>query len=247
MIGETILEFRRVEKALGESFPLRINDFTFREHERVTLAGLPGVMGEAFMNLIIGALVPDEGDVIVFGKNTRDIRTDTEWLASLDRFGLVSNRAVLLDQSTVAQNLALPLTLAIDPMAPEIRAEVESLAREVNLPLEILDRPVNALGDAVDPVAVRSRLHLARALAHRPRVLLLEHPAVRTHMVSYKFGARLRSIADARKISVIAVSDDDEFARESGSQRLRVERDGSLRPAGFGWRRFFPLGWGGKG
>ena len=43
--------------------------------------------------------VDDQGDVIVFGKNTREIRTDTEWLTSLDRFGLVSNRAVLLDQS----------------------------------------------------------------------------------------------------------------------------------------------------
>ena len=243
MIGETIIEFRGVEKALGESFPLRINEFAFREHERVVIAGLPGVMGEAFMNLIIGALLPDHGDVIVFGQNTRDIRTDTEWLASLDRFGLVSNRAVLLDQSTVAQNLALPMTLAIDPMAPEVRAAVETLAEEVELPPGVLDRPLNALGASVDPLAVRARMHLARALAHRPRVLLLEHPTVMTHLVGFKFGARLRSIADARKLSFIAVSDDDRFARETGAQRLRVEREGAVGRAGLGIGKMFSYLW----
>jgi len=235
--GETIIEFRGVEKALGESFPLRINEFRFREHERVVLSGLPDVMGEAFMNLIIGALLPDAGDVIVFGRNTRDIRTDTEWLKSLDRFGLVSNRAVLLDQSTVAQNLALPLTLAIDPMAPDVRATVEGLAKEVGLPADSLDRP-----PTTDPVE-RTRLHTARALAHDPRVLLLEHPTI-NRPGDGQYGAALRSVADARGLSFVAVSDDDVFARETGAARLRVERDGAVRSPGFSLRRLIGVaGW----
>jgi ABC-type lipoprotein export system ATPase subunit len=242
VIGEPIVELRGVEKALGESFPLRIKNFTLREHERVVLSGLPGVMGEALMNMIIGATLPDEGEVIVFGTNTRDIRTDTEWLKSLDRFGLVSNRAVLLDQSTVAQNLALPMTLAIDPMAPDVRATVEALAREVGLLHESLDRPPAPAGD--NP-GERVRMHLARALANRPQVLLLEHPTRAFGADGYRFGAMLRSIADERSLSFIAVSDDDMFARETGAQRLRVERDGKVASAGFGLRRFFSSGWGG--
>ena len=239
MIGEPVIEFRGVEKALGESFPLRISEFTLREHERVVLSGLPGVMGEAFMNLIIGASLPDHGDVIVFGKNSKEIRTDTEWLTSLDRFGLVSDRAVLLEQSTIAQNLALPVTLAIDPMSPEVRAIVESLAREVELPLESLDRPPGAIEQSFASAMERSRLHLARALAHRPKVLLLEHPTLSHGILGDKFGASLRSIAEARKLSFIAVSDDDRFARETGGRRYRVQRDGAVRSAGFGLRRLF--------
>jgi ABC-type transporter Mla maintaining outer membrane lipid asymmetry ATPase subunit MlaF len=243
MIGEPIIEIRGVEKALGESFPLRITDFTLREHERVVLSGLPGVMGEALMNMIIGATLPDEGDVIVFGTNTRDIRTDTEWLKSLDRFGLVSNRAVLLDQSTVAQNLALPVTLAIDPMAPDVRAAVEAVATEVGVPLGRLDQPMGPVTDA-DPIE-RVRIHLARALANRPEVLLLEHPTRGFGPGSSAFGAQLRSIADARKLSLIAVSDDDVFARETGARRYRVERDGAVVPAGAGLRGWLPRLWGG--
>lgn len=242
MIDEPVIEFRGVEKALGESFPLRINAFTLRAHERVVLGGLPGVMGEAFMNLIIGASLPDQGDVIVFGKNSKEIRTDTEWLTSLDRFGLVSNRAVLLDQSTIAQNLALPLTLAIDPMSPDVRENVEALAREVELPPESLDRPPGSLGQPPMVAIERTRLHLARALAHQPQVLLLEHPTISHGLTGHAFGAKLRSIADARQLAFIAVSDDDRFARGSGARRYRVERDGAIRPAGFALRRLF--GWG---
>lgn len=247
MIGEPripIIELRGVEKALGESFPLRIKNFTLREHERVVLSGLPGVMGETLMNLIIGALLPDEGDVIVFGTNTRDIRTDTEWLKSLDRFGLVSNRAVLLDQSTIAQNLALPLTLAIDPMAPEIRATVEALAREVGLS-EDLDRPPTRPGEPAADAGERSRIHLARALANQPQVLLLEHPTAGHGTAGDKLGAKLRTIADERTLSFIAVSDDDLFSRETGARRYEVRPDGAVVPAGTGLRGMFKQLWGG--
>jgi ABC-type transporter Mla maintaining outer membrane lipid asymmetry ATPase subunit MlaF len=241
--GDAIIEFRGVDKALGESFPLRINEFTLRENERAVLRGLPGVMGEAFMNLIIGALLPDQGDVIVFGRNTREIRTDTEWLKSLDRFGLVSDRAVLLDQSTVAQNLALPMTLAIDPIPADVRAMVEALADEVGVPAAVLDQP---LGPAVGESRVlRTQIHLARALAHNPAVLLLEHPTVTHGPLGHVFGAKLRSIADARNLSVMAVSDDDRFARESGAERLSVERDGAIQRAGFALRRLFSWRFGG--
>ena len=50
MPGEPVIELRGVEKALGETFPLRINHLSVRERERVALSGLPGVMGEPFGN-----------------------------------------------------------------------------------------------------------------------------------------------------------------------------------------------------
>ena len=243
MIGEPIIELRGVEKALGDAFPLRINAFTLRARERVVLAGLPGLMGEALMNLIIGASLPEHGDVIVFGTNTKDIRTDTEWLTSLDRFGLVSNRAVLLEQSTIAQNLALPLTLAIDPMAPDVRAKVEALAREVQLRADQLDQPPASVGASALAATSRTDIHLARALAHDPDVLLLEHPTV-SHGGGGTFGAKLRSVADRRGLSFIAVSDDDRFARDSGATRLRVDREGAVRSSGFSLRRLMGVsGW----
>lgn len=242
-MADPIIELRGVEKALGESFPLRIREFTLAPGERIALGGLSGARGEALMNLITGASLPEAGEVVVFGTNTRDVKTDTEWLHSLDRFGLVSNRAVLLDHATVAQNLALPLTLAIDPIPDDVRARVDALATEAGISPDWLDRRVDEVyGAGVQ----RMRLHLARAIAHDPQVLLLEHPTINHFGVaSDLFGAAVRAIADARKLSMLVVTDDDRLARSSGARRFRVELDGTIKAAGFALQRFFFFGWGG--
>ncbi len=96
--------------------------------DRVTLLGCDRPAAETIVHLITGAAVPDEGSVRIAGHDTRSIATDTEWLSSLDRFGIVTERAMLLESLPVAANLAIPITLAIDPMSAETRAEVERLA-----------------------------------------------------------------------------------------------------------------------
>ncbi len=106
--------------------------------DRLALSGFDAAPPRLFVHLVTGAALPDEGDVSVDGHNTRDIATDTEWLASLDRFGIVTERAVLIDALPIAANLALPLTLAIDPMPEDVRASVEALAARVGLRAERL-------------------------------------------------------------------------------------------------------------
>ena len=77
----------------------------------VALMGLDGAGAEMFVNLVTGAMLPDDGQVRVFGFDTAAITDGDEWLRTLDRFGILSDRAVLLDELTVAQNLAMTLTL----------------------------------------------------------------------------------------------------------------------------------------
>ena len=96
--------------------------------------------------LLTAAMRPDEGEVRLFGKPTADIADYDAWLAMLDGLGLLSERAVLLEQCSVAQNLALPLTLTIDPIDPAVIPRVHALADEVGIPREALDTPVRAAG-----------------------------------------------------------------------------------------------------
>ena len=56
-----------------------------------------------------------------------------EWLASLDRFGIVSPRAVLLDAATLLQNLAMPFTLEIDPIPAGVADRAAALGREAGI------------------------------------------------------------------------------------------------------------------
>jgi ABC-type lipoprotein export system ATPase subunit len=230
-----LLEIAGLVKQYPGPAHLRIATLTIREGGRLALAGLDTHAAEIFMHLITGASVPDEGAVVVAGHDTRTIATDTEWLASLDRFGLVTLRAVLLEKMTIAANLALPLTVAIDPLSADTRAAVETLAREVGLPPARLDQEAGSLS-AVE----RVRVHLARALASGPRLLLLEHPTagIADQAASVDLGATLRRAADARGLGWILITEDRALARAAGAQRFCVDsKTGRLRGERF-WERW---------
>lgn len=236
-----LIEFRNVTKAhlglgLGVgSVPLRVTGFAVARPDCRILAGFDAGAAEMFVNLVTGAALPDEGDVLIAGRSTREIATDTEWLASLDRFGLVTERAVLLESLAVSANLALPLTLAIESMPAEVRHRVERLAVEVGLGQARLADKASTL-----VAGERLRVHLARALALDPLMLLLEHPTNRLDpAASTEFGRTLKHLSAARGLGWIALTDDDAFARAAGGTRLRLDAEtGKLREDGF-WKRIW--------
>ncbi len=212
--------------------PLRIRDLRIAARDRLAIAGLDQAAAEMFVLLVTGAALPDEGVVRVDGRDTRDITTGTAWLTSLDRFGIVTERAVLIDKLSIEANLALPLTLSIDPLADDVRMQVAGLAGEVGL-------PVSRLGAAASTLTAEERLrvHLARAIALNPALVLLEHPtaSLPSPDARRRAGETLRAVADRRAVGWVALTDEVVFARASGARRVRVI-DGDVRPEPF-WRR----------
>jgi ABC-type transporter Mla maintaining outer membrane lipid asymmetry ATPase subunit MlaF len=224
--GVPLIEIADLRKQYGGLRPLRLNALTVAPGERVTLRGLDAAAAEMLMLLVTGASLPDEGVVRICGRNTREIETDTQWLTSLDVFGMVTARAVLLDSLALDANLAVPLTLSIDPMPPDVRAAVEALAVEVGLDVAVLSARVGELS-----AASRVRVHLARALALRPQVLLLEHPtAALTPEEASAFGRQLSAVADPRKIGWLALTADESFASAAGGRQGQlVAASGQVR------------------
>jgi len=213
--------------------PLRLARLVVAAGDRLVLSGFDRPAAELFVHLVTGAAVPDEGRIRIAGRDTREIATDTEWLASLDRFGLVTDRAVLVDGLSVEANLALPLTLSVDPVSDVVRAEVRGLARDVGLDVERLSAPAGSLAPAA-----RALVHLARALATGPRLLLLEHPTASLPEPgdARSFGATLRRVAASRHVGWIALSNDRAFAGASHGRRLRLDRrSGRLAPERGEW------------
>jgi len=214
-----LVEITSVVKGYGGAQPLRLDQLRLDRGERLTLAGFDAGAAETLIHLITGAALPDEGDVRIAGTSTRGITTDTAWLSSLDRFGLVTERAVLIEKLTLADNLALPLTLSIDPIPESIRPQVEQIARDVGLPRDRL----TAIVETLTP-AERARLHLARAIATNPAVLLFEHSTrALDPAASASLGATLKQVADARGLAWIVFTDDERFARAAGGMRRRLD------------------------
>lgn len=228
------IEIAGVVKDYRALRPLRIAALAVEEGDRVAIAGTDRNAAEVFVNLVNGALVPDAGVVRIFGRSTAEIVDGEAWLASLDAFGVVTERAVLLEGSTLAQNLALPLSLEIDPMPPALRQQVEALAAETDLPSERLDRPV---GDA--PPIVRLRAHLAKALANGPRVLLFEHPTASLAPEDARaFAETVRRVAEQRRLAVVALTEDGVFADLVATRAYRLNGATGALTSTRGWRRF---------
>jgi predicted ABC-type transport system involved in lysophospholipase L1 biosynthesis ATPase subunit len=218
-VTPALLEFAGVSKAYGGLRPLRIAELRVTAGESVAILGVDRPSGEMFVNLATGATLPETGDVRVFGRATSAINDSTDWLATVDRFGIVSERAVLLDALTPIQNLALPFTLEIEPPPDHVRARAEALAREVGLSEATWGSPVAAL-DAVGWLRVR----LGRAIALDPAILLFEHASAQLPRGEVAaVAAAIRALAAARGIALVAVTADEAFATAVAGRVLTLE------------------------
>ena len=233
--GEPVLRITQLRRNYSGLRPLRINDLAVAPGERVAVSGLDAAAAEVLVNLVTGASVPDEGEVFILGRSTASISSGDEWLTSLDRFGIVSPRAVLLDAATLLQNLAMPLTLQIDPIPDDVASTARALASETGIGEEWLDRPVAGLSPAV-----KMRAHLARAVVLAPALLILEHPTATLEKGEGKaFGDAVARVAGARAIASLIVSEDADFSDAAASRRLALHAaSGDVKP-----RRRGLLGW----
>jgi ABC-type polar amino acid transport system ATPase subunit len=227
-----VLELAGISRDYHGLRPLRIAELRVEPGDRVAILGLDAAAAEVFVNLATGAALPDAGQVALFGRATSAIGDSADWLATVDRVGIVSDRAVLLEQLTVIQNLAMPFTLAIEPPSAEVSERAAAIAREVRLPEAAWTAPVSRL-DAAGKVRVR----LGRAVALDPAVLLLEHASASVAAGSVaQLGADIAAVAVARSAAVVALSADEAFARAVAPRVLTLQAStGALKERRRGW------------
>jgi ABC-type sulfate/molybdate transport systems ATPase subunit len=232
--NDVLLRLRGVSKDYRSLRPLRIAELDLPPGRSLALLGFDQTMAEVLVDLITGAILPDSGEIVAFGRHTSSIADPASWLTTLDLFGLFTDRAVLVEQFTVEQNLALPLSITVEDMTPDIRARVAELASEIGLANE-LRRQAGVLGPEL-----RARIRLGRALALAPRVLVAEHPnATLSAQEASALGTDMARIIETRGIASIVLTADQSFARAVSKEILVLEpATGALKPAS-SWRRWF--------
>ena len=234
-MSDALVRVHQLVKNYQALRPLRLQFLELQPASVVSLMGLDAQAAEMLVGLLTGAVLPDEGEVRLFGKSTRDVTESDAWLQMLDGVGIVTDRAVLIAQFTIEQNLAMPFTLQIDPPAAETRMRVKELALAVGLG----ETPLEARVAETTPLAV-ARVRLARALALNPTVLLAEHPSASLPREDVRlYAADLARVARERKLAVLAITGDEVFARALGGMVLTHDAaTGALRKHGL-WQRIF--------
>jgi ABC-type transporter Mla maintaining outer membrane lipid asymmetry ATPase subunit MlaF len=212
------LELSRIVKDYKGLRPLRIASLVVRRGERLAISGLDRPAAETLIGLITGASLPDEGEVRVLGRATSTIASGDEWLASLDRFGIVTDRVAMLEGSTLAENLALSFTMAIDPVAPDVMTKVVNLGREISLDEQSLKTKA-----AESQPVMRLRVLLGRSLPLNPAILLLEHPTASLPPDAVAaFADDVARVATARELTAIAITEDGTFASRAAERHVKL-------------------------
>lgn len=137
--------------------------------EYVAIIGESGSGKSTLLNLIAGLDRPDTGHVRIDGIDVAALSDTERTLTRRAKLGFVFQAFHILPHLTVLQNVELPLVLlgaergARSARAGEMLAEVGLAGREASMPAELS-------GGEMQRVAV------ARALVHRPALVLADEP-----------------------------------------------------------------------
>ena len=214
--------------------PLRVRNLRVARGQSVSLFGFDKTASEVLVNLITGSSLPDNGTVHVFGRATTEIADSADWMDLLQRFGMFSDRTVLVEQLTVEQNMALAHTLEVDPLPDGVRRQLHEIADTLGIASGLLGRRVEGL-NALEIALAR----LGRAVALKPDVLLAEHPTITLDAAEQAvFGKAAASVVARYGMAAIYITADHAFARAVGSDALTVRpATGELSPLS-SWRRW---------
>ncbi|MGK0742130.1 ABC transporter ATP-binding protein [Leucobacter sp. Z1108] len=128
----------------------------------VSLLG-PSGCGKSTLLRVIGDLIdPDEGSVLILGKDARISRRDRD-------YGMVFQAPGLMDWRTIQKNVELPLQVA-GVKASERAERARELLKLVRLDGFENHRPRQLSG------GMQQRAAIARALSFEPKILLMDEP-----------------------------------------------------------------------
>jgi ABC-type branched-subunit amino acid transport system ATPase component len=165
-----LLEVRGLSKAFGGLRAVDDLSFSVREGEILGLLGPNGSGKTTVFNLIAGAFPPDTGQVYFSGRQITKRSPSTRAALGIARtFQLVR----VLPNLSVFENVLVSRLYGREP-SPSV-SEAGSEALNLLIPFGLRDK--SGAPAATLTLAERKRLEIARALAARPRLLLLDEPA----------------------------------------------------------------------
>jgi osmoprotectant transport system ATP-binding protein len=204
-----MIQVSNLTKQYGSKTVVDGASFSVAPGETLVLAGTSGCGKTTTLKMLNRLVEPSSGSILIAGQDVQQADAPT-----LRRgIGYVMQEAGLFPHYTVAQNIgAVPRLLGWD--TDRIQQRTRELIDMLRLPTELLSRyPADLSGGQ------RQRVGLARALAVRPPVVLMDEPFgaldpyTRRHVRRELFG-----ISELQETTVVLVTHDVREALELGDR-----------------------------
>lgn len=194
-------------------------DFTAADGEFVAVMGRSGAGKSTFLYQISLLDDPTSGEVIVAGHHTHAMSPDEKINFRLMRCGYVFQDYALLPELTALENVILPLMMqGMRPASARLAAE-EALTR-VNMRHRLASRPSHLSGGE------QQRASIARAVAHRPRILFADEPTANLDNESSSIVMEIFRELHRAGQTIVMVTHEEQYA--AMAQRIVIMDDGKI-------------------
>lgn len=204
-----MLELKAIKKSFDGVPVLKNIDLQVNDGEIVSILGPSGCGKTTLLNLILGIVNADSGEIIYNGEDLTNTAMEKRG------FNIVFQDYALFPNLNVRQNITYGLK-----NRPEIssEAEVEELIDLLDL-REHLDKRIDQLSGGQ-----KQRTALARTMVMKPRILLLDEPlSALDGVIKESIKDRIKTIAKEYHLTTIIVTHDPEEALTLSDRVLIIE------------------------
>lgn len=213
------LTLSNISKQFGDTYAVQDFNLDVEKGEFVSFLGPSGCGKTTTLRMVAGFETPTEGTITLGGADI------TNKSPNQRNMGMIFQSYALFPNMTVEQNIGFGLRVRKASKA-EIKDRVNEMVSLVNLEKHVHKYPYQLSGGQ------QQRVSLARALAIRPDVLLLDEPlSALDAKIRLSLRAQIREIQKRLGITAIFVTHDQEEAL-SISDRIVVMYEGNVEQVG---------------
>ena len=213
---DLIKTFKDGEK---ETRVLKGIDFAANEGEWISIMGRSGAGKSTFMYLMSLLDEATSGEIYLFGKDTHSMNAQEKTGFRLNELGYVFQDYALLPDLTALENVAVPLMMQ-GKYKSEAYKEAKKSLEIVGLGTRLNNLPSQLSGGE------QQRTSIARALAHKPKILFADEPTANLDNESSETVMKLFQEVHKQGQTIIMVTHEETFSKFS--ERVVTLDDGKI-------------------
>ena len=217
MMENNVIMVRGLGFDYGDGWVFHKLDLDIAEGDFVAVIGANGAGKSTLLKMLAHAMPPTVGEIFYYGKSIGEFK---EW----QKIGYVAQNPMKLQREfpiSVEEVVALGL-LQPGKLWHRVGHSEKHALEKTLLDFQLMDLRHRKIGELSG--GQQQRVFLARAMVHRPQILLLDEPATGIDMATkVALYDRLKQINREQNVTIVMISHDLELAADAAKSALCID------------------------